>query len=198
MSNCAGSKTLQRIEASINEERGKRGQCPEPALTRAKLAELESKRKQVKELDEEVEAVKPLLRAKADEVERLDLESSQIEVLIKEITVKIVKMEESLEGARDKGHRTHLEKLLYESEELREELTAVDEQFKEIQRLIDKLETEEAVEIKNRENFTVQANELGVELDDLEGQVPTHQALINELRSQLPTWDKKSLLYRQS
>jgi chromosome segregation protein len=181
--------TLKELEGSLNEERGKLASSQ--ATLAAKLAELDGKRKQVKELDEEVETVKPLLRAKADEVERIDQESGQVEVLIKELTARISKLEESLEGARDKGHRTHLEKLILESEELREELTAVDEQFKEIQRHIDRVETEEGVELKNRENLTVQANDLGVELDDLEEQRPQFESVINELRTAIADMEQK-------
>ncbi|MBU6452098.1 MAG: chromosome segregation protein SMC [Cyanobacteria bacterium REEB67] len=181
--------SIKELEGSVNEERGKLSNAQ--ALLASKLADLEAKRKQVKDLDDEVENVKPLLRSKADECEALDVEAAQVEVSIKEYTVKITKLEESLEGARDKGHRTHLEKLIHESEELRSELTAVDEQFKEIQRLIDRADTEERVEINNRENLTVQANDLGVELDDLEAQVPTHQNTIAALRSSIAEMDLK-------
>ncbi|MBS1995575.1 MAG: chromosome segregation protein SMC [Cyanobacteria bacterium SZAS LIN-2] len=181
--------TIKELEGSLNEERSKLASAQ--ATLAAKLAELEAKRKQVKDLDDEVETVKPLLRDKADEVEQIDAESVQLEGSIKELTDKIVKLEDSLEGARDKGHRTHLDKLILESEELRGQVTAVEAQAKEIQRLIDMAETEERVEINNRENLTLQANELGVELDDLEAQRPVHETLIAELRTAIADMEQK-------
>ncbi|MDQ5935874.1 MAG: hinge protein, partial [Cyanobacteriota bacterium erpe_2018_sw_21hr_WHONDRS-SW48-000092_B_bin.40] len=64
-------------------------------------------------------------------------------------------------------------------------------EFKELQRLIDVTETEERVEINNRENLTLQANELGAELDELEGQRPTHEAVITGMRIAIGEMEKK-------
>jgi chromosome segregation protein len=181
--------SLKELEIALSEERTKLASAQ--ATLAAKLSELEGKKKLVKELDDEVETVKPALRDKADEVERLDVEAVQVEASIKEFAEKIDKLADSLEGAKDKGQRSHLDKLILESEELHGELTCVDEQFKEIQRQIDRVEAEEAVEIKNRESLTEQANEMGVQLDELEAQAPVHQALIDELRAAIAEMDQK-------
>ncbi len=47
------------------------------------------------------------------------------------------------------------------------------------------------VEIKIREGLTEQANNLGVELVELEGQDPIHQALIDELRAAIADMEQK-------
>lgn len=181
--------TIKELETSLNEERAKLSKAREVLTQRQ--AELENRRNQVKQFEEEVEGIKPQLREKGDEVETIDQQSNALEVEIKTLSDKISAMEESLESTRDKGQRTKLEKLIHESEEIRGEVTAVEQEFKEIQRLIDRAETEERVEVGNRENLTANVNELGAELDELEAQRPTHQSIIAELRSSIAEMDLK-------
>jgi len=181
--------SIKELESSLTEERGKLSKAKETLAL--KLADLESKRKSIKDLEGDVEAIKPQLREKGDEIESLEQESIALDGQVKEYDQKITALESTLEGARDKGQKTKLEKLILESEELRQTVNAISSEFKEIQRLLDRIETEERVEITNRENLTLQANELGVELDELEEQKPAYEQLIAELRSSIVEMEKK-------
>lgn len=181
--------SLKELESSLSEERAKLSNAR--TVLAQKLAELENSRKVVKDLEQEVESIKPQLRSKGDEMEKIDQDSNLLDSQIKMLTEDITKLEDTLEGARDKGKQTKLEKLILESEEIRQGLDAVDKQFKEIQRLIDMAETEERVEINNRENLTGQANDLGAEIDDLEAQRPVHETLIKELRDAIADMESK-------
>ncbi|MBN9394446.1 MAG: chromosome segregation protein SMC [Candidatus Melainabacteria bacterium] len=180
---------LKEIEVSLAEDRNKLNGAR--TLLAQRLANLENSRKQVKDMEEEVENIKPLLRSKADEIETIDQQIVELEQAIKALSKSIEKMEESLEGARDKGQKTKLEQLIIQSEEIRQDLTLVESQAKDIQRIIDAAETEERVENTNRENLTQQANDLGVELDDLENQKPNHEGLIKDLREAIATMEKQ-------
>jgi chromosome segregation protein len=181
--------SIKELENSLAEERAKLNKAKENMAH--KLAELEAKRKLVKDTEEEVEGIKPKLREKGDEIDALETESNALDASIKEITVKIESMEGSLESARDKGHKSKLDNLILQSEELRQTVNAVDAENKEIQRHLDRIETEERVEITNRENLTVQANDLGVELDDLEGQKPLFENNIATLRASINEMEAK-------
>jgi len=181
--------SIKELENSLSEERAKLNKAKENMAH--KLAELEAKRKLVKDTEEEVEGIKPKLREKGDEIDALETESNALDASIKEITVKIESMEGSLESARDKGHKSKLDNLILQSEELRQTVNAVDAENKEIQRHLDRIETEERVEITNRENLTVQANDLGVELDDLEGQKPLFENNIATLRASINEMEAK-------
>lgn len=181
--------SIKELENSLAEERAKLNKAKENMAH--KLAELEAKRKLVKDTEEEVEGIKPKLREKGDEIDALETESNALDASIKEITVKIESMEGSLESARDKGHKSKLDNLILQSEELRQTVNAVDAENKEIQRHLDRIETEERVEITNRENLTVQANDLGVELDDLEGQKPLFENNIATLRASIAEMEAK-------
>jgi chromosome segregation protein len=181
--------SLKEIEISLNQERGKLNNAK--TVQAQKQADLDGKRKLVKDLEQEIENIKPQLRSKADEIEQIDIEYAQLELTFKDFLSQVEKMEETLEGARDKGQKTKLEKLIIASEEVRQALTAIEGQYKEIQRLIDVSVTEERVESTNRENLTLQANNLGVELDDLEAQRPDHEGLIFSLKEAIETMEKQ-------
>jgi len=181
--------SLKELETALNEERGKLNNARQ--VLAQKSAELDNNRKSVKNMEDDVESIKPQLRSKGDEMDLIDQEAVQVEAQVKLLTAEITKLEDSLEGARDKGKKTHLEKLIIESEELRQAQIAVETEFKELQRLIDVTETEERVEINNRENLTLQANELGAELDELEAQRPTHEAVITGMRIAIGEMEKK-------
>lgn len=181
--------SIKELEVGLQEERAKLSKAKDNMAH--KLAELEAKRKELKDIEDEVESIKPKLREKGDEVEAIEQEAIAIDARIKELTEQITALEESLEGARDKGQKTKLEKLIISSEELRQEVNAVEADYKENQRLLDKIETEERVEISNRENLTLQANELGVEIDELEAQKPVFEEAIHVLRTSINEMEAK-------
>jgi chromosome segregation protein len=104
---------------------------------------------------------------------------------LKDLGKKISKLEESLNEVRDTGKKTRIEELIHESEELREGLEAVEKELKEIQRLTDKLETEERLETNNRQQLAVQLEEANKEMADLEIQKPQFEQVINTLRASI-------------
>src|SRR5262249_10976526 len=131
------------------------------------------------------------LRKSGDEIDQIDQEVGAIDNNHKEISASIEKMENSLNQAMDKGSKSAIEKLIRESEELREDLENIEKQFKEIQRLIDVAETEERVEQNNRNGLNEQAQTAAREITDIEVQRPQHEALIAQLTTDIAEMDAK-------
>lgn len=182
-------ESLKELTASLNDERTKLDECKTELAQ--KLAELEAKRKQASDLEQEIESVKPKLRESGDEIEQIDAELAQIDTVMKDLSREITKLEEALNSVRDRGAKTAIEKLIHESEQLRADLEAVENEFKEIQRIIDRAETEEKVEQQNREKLAAQLAELTAEIEEVQVQKPAHEAVINELRVSITEMEKR-------
>lgn len=182
-------ESLKDLETSLNDERTKSNEAK--ATLAQKQAELDAARKSLAELENDIETIKPLLRQKGDEIEQIDLEMQTVDAALKELGPKIVKLETSLDQVRDSGSKTKIEKLIHESEELRLDLEAVEKELKEIERLIDKLDTEEKLEINNRQTITDQLDLVNKELDELNGQKPQFEETIKTLKAAIAEKDKQ-------
>ncbi len=181
--------SLKELATGLNEEREK------ATVARAehgkKQAELEAKIKEAKDLDDEIENVKPKLRTSGDEIEHIDQELASLDFQLKDLTKQIGSLEDALNDVRDKGARTAIEKLIHESEELRSDLETVDKEFKDIQRYIDKAETEENLEQSNHKALSVQFAELSKEIDEIQAQKPAYESTIASLRQALAEMEKR-------
>jgi chromosome segregation protein len=176
-------ESLKDTEAALTDERSKANTL-RAELTQ-KLVEVEAKRKAQIDLENDIEGVKPKLREHGDEIDKIDSEMTGLDSSLKDLGKKISKLEESLNEVRDTGKKTRIEELIHESEELREGLEAVEKELKEIQRLTDKLETEERLETNNRQQLAVQLEEANKEMADLEIQKPQFEQVINTLRASI-------------
>lgn len=176
-------ESLKELESSLNDERTKSNEAR--ATLAQKQVELDAARKSTADLENDIENVKPRLRKNGDEIEQIDQEVQSIDASLKDLSAKIKKLEESLDQVRDSGSKSKIEKLIHESEELRGDLEAVEKEIKEIERLCDKLDTEEKLEINNREGLSAQLNELTEEMTELDAKKPQHEAAIAALRESI-------------
>jgi chromosome segregation protein len=181
--------SLKELATGLNEEREK------ATVARAehgkKQAELEAKIKEAKDLDDEIENVKPKLRTSGDEIDQIDQELASLDFQLKDLTKQISSLEDALNDVRDKGAKTEIEKLITEVEELRSDLETVDKEFQDIQRYIDKAETEENLEQSNHKALSIQFAELSKEIDDIQAQRPAYEATIASLRGALSEMEKR-------
>ncbi len=181
--------SLKELQTSLNEEREK--STAARADLGKKQAELEAKIKEATDLDLEIESVKPKLRTNGDEIDQIDQELASIDFNLKDLVKQITTLEDALNDVRDKGARTAIEKLIHESEELRSDLETVDKEFKDIQRYIDKAETEENLELVNHKALTEQLTEVAGEIDEIQAQKPAYETAIAALKQALADMDKR-------
>ncbi|HEY9677628.1 MAG TPA: chromosome segregation protein SMC [Drouetiella sp.] len=181
--------SLKELASSLNEEREKSTTARADLIK--KQAELDAKIKEAQDLDNEIESVKPKLRTNGDEIDQIDQEVNNLEFHLKDLTKQITALEESLQEVADKGARTKIQKLIHESEELRSNLETVDREFKDIQRFIDKAETEENLELTNHQQLTTQLAEINEGIEEIQQQKPVYEANIAALRQTLAEMEKR-------
>lgn len=182
--------SLKDLASAINEERekatGARGDLS------LRTSELEGKRKEIKDLEADIENVKPRLRASGDEIDQIDQEVAAIDVSLKELVKQITKLEDALHDVIDTGgKRTAIEKLIRESEELRADLEAVQQEYQATEKLIGQAQTEERLEQTNRNNLTTQLAQLNSEIESLEPKKPAFEETIFSLRNTLSQMEKR-------
>ena len=173
----------KELNQSLVEERDKSTKAR--AEFGQKQADLEAQKLVAENLDRDIETVKPKLRETGDRIDNIDQEVLSLDSSIVTLTKQIDKLEETLEESRDKGKQSKLAKLVHESEVLRDDLNNVENQFKEIQRLIDQGLTEERVEQGNRVTFQTQIDELTADLQSLELMRPEHESEIGRLSADI-------------
>lgn len=181
--------SLKELSIALVDDRNKAGEA-RAELARRK-AEMDTQRKTADELDQSVEDIKPKLRTKGDEIDAIDQETATIEESLKSLTTKIATLEKSLDGVRDSGKQSELQKLILESEEIRADLEAVENEFKEIQRLIDKIETEEQVETNNVKGLIEQKSTVGQEIAEVTAQKPLYEQAIVEIKGKIVEVEQK-------
>ena len=181
--------SMKELASSLNEERDKLNGAK--TLLAQRTSELENHRKLISDLELEIETTKPKLRASGDEIDQIDQELAVVEIELNDLGKQVRKLEESLEGVRDAGGKSAIEKLIIESEELRTDVELVDKEYKEIQRLIDQAETEERLEENSRTNLLTQQTEATQEVEQLNGQKPQHEQLISRLVTSIGEMEAK-------
>lgn len=181
--------SIKELTQSLNEERKKQSES-KADLAKRKV-EIDNQRQQAIDLDEAIENIKPQLRSKGDEIDAIDLEMSGLEESAKEMAGRIAVLEQSLDGIRDKGKQSALEKLITESEEVRSDLNAVENEFNEIQRLVDRIETEETVENNNREGLVKQIESVTQEIEEVVVQKPVYEENIKVMHEAIADMERK-------
>jgi chromosome segregation protein len=171
--------SMKELASSLNEERSKLNDAK--SLLSQRAVELDGHRKSIAAMEAEIEATKPKLRVNGDEIEAIDLELLSFEDTLVDLTKQIAKLEEGLDGIKDSGKKTKIEKLILESEELRSAVEAIERDFKEIQKLIDTAETEERLEEQSRIKLLEQQTELTAEIDEINNIKPNHESAIKRL-----------------
>lgn len=182
--------SIKELTQSLAEERKKQSES-KADLAKRKV-EIDNQRQQTIDLDEAIENIKPQLRSKGDEIDEIDQEMANVEESVKELAGRISVLEQSLDGIRDKGKQSALEKLITESEEVRSDLNAVESEFNEIQRLVDRIETEETVENNNREGLVKQLDSVTQEIQDVIVQEPVFKENIQAMNEAIAEMERKT------
>lgn len=181
--------SLKELAQSLNEEREKLNDAR--ARLAQQQAELDSKRKESGALESEIESVKPRLRQNGDEIDAIDQEMSQIAAGLKDLEKEISKLQDELGEITGSRERSAIEKLIGEAEELTADIENVETSQKDVQRQIDRIETEERLEQNNKNTLLSQSEALAGELAELNEQKPVHESRIAELKSAIDEMDRK-------
>ncbi len=138
-----------------------------------------------------MESIKPQLRKHGEEVEAIDVELESIKQSIADVLTHTSTIEESLQQAIDEGGKSKLDKLIQESVDVRSEIETVEREGQDIQRLIDKCETEMQVEQGNQNALVEQANAVNEEIDSLSQQKPQFEENINKFKTAISQMESK-------
>ncbi len=173
--------SLTELSKALTDERKKHTEAA--SVQASKQAELDAKRRECQAIDHDIDDQKPRLKSNADEIERIDQEVVQIGEELKTLGQRIDNLQDELGDITGSGNRSEIERLIGESEELRADVEAVENSAKDVQRELDKIETEERLEQNTRDGLALQSDELSCELEKLNRQCPEHERTINELKT---------------
>ncbi len=182
-------EAVKDLNASLNEEKEKLVKAKADAMQ--KQSGIEENKKQTVELDAGINEIKPRLREKGDEIDAIDQEMDTIGTEVEVFEKKIEELARALENVKDKGSNSKLEKLIIEAEEIREEVDSTEKECKEIQRLVDKIETEEVVEASTRDNLKEQVGNSRLEMEDLTTQRPMLAESISTIKTSIAEVEQK-------
>lgn len=181
--------TVKELKVSIQEEKDKYQEARTQLTQRQ--SESDERRKQLIDLNKENEAIKPQLRQRGEDIEAIDAELETLAKSVADISKQTSKMEESLQKTIGEGSKSKLEKLIQESVELRSEIESVEKEVLEIQRLIDKCETETQVELSNQGGLHEQLKGINGEIDELNRQKPQFEENINKFKANIAQMESK-------
>ncbi|MBP7862460.1 chromosome segregation protein SMC [bacterium] len=182
-------EAVKELTVSLNEEKEKLVKAKADAMQRQSA--IEDNKKQTIELDQGIAEIKPRLREKGDEIDVIDQEMDNITIEVESFEKKIEELARALENVKDKGANSKLEKLILDSEEVREDVDSTEKECKEIQRLIDKIETEEVVETNTRDNLKEQVTNSKAEMENLTIQRPLLTESVDTIKLSIAEVEKK-------
>lgn len=181
--------TMTEVAASLNEERDKLNAARGEHAQR--LSELETRHKQGIEFEREIEEIKPRLRANAEEIEAIDTDVASMDESIKQTLKHISKLEEDLNEVLGDGKNSATEKLIQESEDLRGDIDNIEREMQEIQRHLDRGETEIKVEQNNQAGLSTQLQALEQEIEQIQSAKPEHEARIQSFKTAINEMELK-------
>lgn len=181
--------SVKDLTQQLSEERKKQNQ--ERVELAKRKAEIDTQRQNSDDLDLSIETIKPQLRSKGDEIDAIDQEMVSLEEGAKEMSSRIASLEQSLDGIRDKGKQTELERLITESEECRQDLNIVESEFNDFQKSIDRIETEETLEGNNLDGLVKQAEAVKQEIEEVSVQKPIYEANMAALNESIAEMEQK-------
>ena len=182
-------ETYKELKTSIAEDKEKFNETRTQFAQRK--SELDQRRKQLVDLEKEMEEAKPLLRKHGEEIEAIDAELESMTKSFKDVGKQINKFEDSLQQAIDEGGKTKLDTLVQESVDLRGEIDGIERENSEIQRLIDKIETEMQVENTNQSALVEQLKGINDEIESINSQKPQFEENINKFQNAIATMESK-------
>ncbi len=182
-------ESLKELSASLNEERDNLTQAR--LVLSQKTADLEAQRKEMSDANLRLDEAKLQLRANAEEIEAIDTDLAKLELEFSQVAEEIAVLDQKMNEIVDVGGKSGTEKLIIESEELRSELDTIERDAQEIQRLIDRCDTESQVEQNNQTALAAQVDSLNREIEALQAQKPQHEATISQFRAAIVEMEHK-------
>ncbi len=182
--------SLKELSTSLNAERSK---LNEATASRAqRKTDLENKQRDLQTVEKLVEELKPRLRMMGDEIEQIDIELADLERRAKELDGHITRLQEQLQDVTAGGKRSQMDRLIGEAEDLKSEVESIQRDAKHIERQIDRMQTEERVELNNKQNVTTQLDGVQIGLDEVNTQLPVHQEAIRLLMIDVRELERRS------
>ncbi len=182
-------ETMTELATSLNEERDKlnaaRGEHAQ------KLSDLENRHKQSLDFERDIDDIKPRLRKNAEEIDAIDTEVGSMDESTKQIVKHLTKLEENLNEVIGGGGNSAVDKLIQESEDLRGDLDNIEREMQEIQRHLDRGETEIKVEQNNKTALDLQLQTLVQEIEQTQNLKPEHEQRIASYKSAIDEMEKK-------
>lgn len=182
--------SIKELNAQLAIERPKLNDAKGSQMQRQN--DFDTKKTELDRLEKEVDELKPRLRSRGDEIEAVELEINRIDGLLKEQNVKIDKMQDELTDLTSSGKRSEVDRLISESEELKSDLEHIEKGAKEVERQLDRIETEDRVEQQNRKGLQEQLDVLNKEIEELGIQRPEFESRIAVLKAAIAEMERKS------
>ena len=182
--------SLKETNTALNQDREKFNNARQSQMQ--KQSEFDKRKEELAACDKLVDDLKPRLRAMGDEVEQVDQELAVLDKKIAELNRFINKLQEELSDVTTGGKRTELDRLIGEAEDLKGEIDDIERGAKETQRQLDRIETEERVELTTKAGLTEQLDILQKELAGLLAEKPQHEASLQLLVASIQELEKKS------
>jgi chromosome segregation protein len=182
--------STKELNLNLAQERNKFNQATNSQTQ--KQAEFDKRKEELANCEDLIDSLKPRLRAMGDEIEAVETEHSGIDGKALELTRQIDKLADDLSALTAGGKRSELERLIGEGEELKGEIESIERGAKDSQRLLDRIETEERVEINNRQGLLDQNGILQNELTVLIEEKPQHEETIQLLAASIQELERKS------
>ncbi len=182
--------SMKELAGQLNVERNKLNDAKGSQLQNQ--AELDARKLELGTTEKQVEELKPRLRVSGDEIESVDAEVASIDASLKELTRRLDLMQEQLSDLTSSGKRSQVDKLVLESEDLKSDLENIERSAKDVERQLDRIETEERVEATNRQQLQDQLDNLSRELEELSLQRPEFEQKIQELKGAIQERERKS------
>src|SRR5262249_11371012 len=148
--------------------------------------------KEIQDVDNDIDTAKPRLRENGDEIESIDQEVTQIDQKLGGIDQKIEGLQEELSGATGGARSSILEKLIKRAEDVQAEVEATEDSLKEVQRQIDRIETEERLEISNRSGLEEQFNAANDEVVAAQAERPEYEKRIEEIQNTISQLEERA------
>lgn len=182
--------SIKELNQSLSQDRQKQNQAATSVAQRQ--SELDKRKEELAQCEELVNTLKPRLRSMGDEIESVETELSGIDGKINGLSKQIDKLQDELADITAGGKRSELDRLIGESEELKQEIDAIERGAKDSERMLDRIETEERVEQSNKVSLADQLDLVQKELTTLSADKPQYEESIKQLTADIKELERKS------
>jgi chromosome segregation protein len=182
--------SIKELNHELASERNKFNQATTSQTQ--KQAEFDKRKEELANCEATIDSLKPRLRSMGDEIERVETEIATVGVQSAGLTRQIDKLSEDLATLTAGGKRSELDRLIGEGEELKGEIEHIERDAKDTQRLLDRVETEERVELNNKQALSREQEALQKEVAELAAEKPAHEESLRVLTGEIQELERKA------